>query len=574
MTVRELVVKLVLDSLGFRERVQDAQGELDTLGTVSKEATDKAARGMDKAADKADGLGDKARDAQDELDKLGTVSKETADKAARGMDKAADKADGLGDKAKEAGKSMQQAAERGKGGFGDLLGTLGKVAVALGGLAAIKTTVTGYVQAVTEIEKTSDMLGMSMEEWQGWAYAAKQAGLEAEDVRDRFMDLGDWMTDLNVNDAGPLKDFAEQTKTSFKDAKGATVSMEEGLMRLADTVGKMDRQQATSWLQQIGFDEKTTPLILKGRKAIEDYIKVGKEQALYTKRDAENARKMREAWQGVTYVYNAVSGAIMRALGPVFDWLAEKAGKVSGWVRENEDSLLVFITALAAVIARLLTPALWGMGKAALAAMGPFAPFIAVALALGAAFDELWAFASGGESTLEDLMKFFGMTDKQIEAVRQGVRDFIDALSDLWDFLTGKGGMPTWLDDMIPDWLKSVFSGGQQAAAAGIGGTGMSGPGSDEDDPMDAAIAASREVAARDRARRAAPSAIAAPAINYRAGDASRPAGNSVTNNRTFTTNVSQVTINTQATDAPGIARDFSGELQNQAAQADGAIGA
>ena len=52
-----------------------------------------------------------------------------------------------------------------------------------------------------------------------------------------------------------------------------------------------------------------------------------------------------------------------------------------------------------------------------------------------------------------------------------------------------------------------------------------------------------------------------------------RPAGGNVTNNRSVTTNVSQVTINTQATDVPGIARDFSGELQNQVAQADGANG-
>lgn len=526
MTVRELVVKLVLDSLGFRERVQDAQGELDKLGTASKEATDKAAKGMDKAADKADDLGGKAR---------------------------------------EAGKSMQQAAERGERGFDGLLGTLGKVAATLGGLAAIQSTVSGYVQAVAEIEKTSDMLGMSMEAWQGWAYAAKQAGLEAEDVRDRFMDLGDWMTDLNVNDAGPLKDFAEKTKTSFKTAKGATVSMEEGLMRLADTVGKMDRQQATSWLQQIGFDEKTTPLILKGRKAIEEYIKVGKEQALYTKRDAENARRMREAWQGVTYIYNAVSGAILRALGPAFDTLAEKAGKVSTWVRENEDSLLVLITTLAAAIAMKLTPALWGMGKAALAAMGPFAPFIAIALALGAAFDDLWAFVSGGDSALERIMRFFGMTNESIEAVRQTVRDLIDALADLWDFITGKGEMPGWLKGL-------QGAGGSQLLAQG----GYEGDVEDPDDPMAVATAASRRVAARDRARKAAPPAAAAapPVTNYRAGDAARPAGGNVTNNRSVTTNVSQVTINTQATDAPGIARDFSGELQNQTAQADGALGA
>lgn len=541
MTVRELVVKLVLDSLGFRERVQDAQGELDKLGTTSKEATDKAARGMDKAADKADDLGGKAR---------------------------------------EAGKSMQQAAERGERGFDGLLGTLGKVAATLGGLAAIQATVSGYVQAVTEIEKTSDMLGMSMEEWQGWAYAAKQAGLEAEDVRDRFMDLGDWMTDLNVNDAGPLKDFAEKTKTSFKDAKGATVSMEEGLMRLADTVGKMDRQQATSWLQQIGFDEKTTPLILKGRKAIEEYIKVGKEQALYTKRDAENARRMREAWQGVTYIYNAVSGAILRALGPAFDWLAEKAGKVSTWVRENEDSLLVLITALAAAIAVKLTPALWGMATAAAAALWPFAPLILGALALAEAFDDLWAFASGGNSILENLMRAFGATDKTVEEFRQTVRSAVGFVLDLWDALTGNEkdsqaalervkaqvkavadaisnfvrSIGQWVEDLLPQWIKDLLIGDSKPPASAGKASQSAGGGYDG---LDAAATGG-----------------VGPLMSYRAGDAARPAGGNVTNNRKAEFNVQNMTVVTNAQTGEGTGRELARGFENQTAQADGALGA
>ena len=125
----------------------------------------------------------------------------------------------------------------------------------------------------------------------------------------------------------------------------------------------------------------------------------------------------------------------------------------------------------------------------------------------------------------------------------------------------------------MPGWLKGLQgAGGSQLLAQG----GYEGDVEDPDDPMAVATAASRRVAARDRARKAAPPAAAAapPATSYRAGDAARPAGGNVTNNRSVTTNVSQVTINTQATDVPGIARDFSGELQNQTAQADGALGA
>ena len=540
MTVRELVVKLVLNALGFQQQVQDAQKGLDKLGTTAKQATETAARGMDTAADSARDLGTNAR---------------------------------------QAGTAVQQAGERGARGFDGLLGVLGKVGLALGGLAAVKGALSDYAQTVGEIEKTSDMLGMSMEAWQGWAYAAQQAGLEAEDVRDRLMDLGDWMLDLNVNDSGPLKDFAEKTKTSFKTATGATVSMEEGLMRLADAAQKMDRQQATSWLQQIGFDEKTTPLILKGRKAIEEYIKVGKEQALYSKRDVENARKMREAWQGMVRVYQAVSGGIVRALAPAFGVLARKLSGVARWVRENETSLIILLTALSTVLAVRLTPALWGMARAAVAAAAPFAPFIAVVLALGVALDELWAFASGGTSVLENLLRRFGMTDESIERLRGSVRAAIGFFRDLWTAITGDGAdsaaafarveeqiasvaravsnfvrsIGTWIDGLLPQWVKDLLAGDSKAP------------------PKGASPAAPSSSGDFDGLAAAASGGFGGP---FRAGDTARPSSGPVNNSRTVTTNINQITVQTQASDAEGIAGSIGDAMRNQTAQADGAFGA
>lgn len=539
MTVRELVVKLVLNALGFQQQVQDAQKGLDKLGTTAKQATETAARGMDTAADSARDLGTNAR---------------------------------------QAGTAVQQAGERGARGFDGLLGVLGKVGLALGGLAAVKGALSDYAQTVGEIEKTSTMLGMSMEAWQGWAYAAQQAGLEAEDVRDRLMDLGDWMLDLNVNDSGPLKDFAEKTQTSFKTATGATVSMEEGLMRLADAAQKMDRQQATSWLQQIGFDEKTTPLILKGRKAIEEYIKVGKEQALYSKRDVENARKMREAWQGLVRVYQAVSGGIVRALAPAFDVLARKLSGVARWVRENETSLIILLTALSTVLAVRLTPALWGMARAAAAAALPLLPYIAAIVALGVALDELWAFASGGTSVLENLLRRFGMTDESIERLRGSVRAAIGFFRDLWTAITGDGAdsaaafarveeqiasvaravsnfvrsIGTWIDGLLPQWVKDLLAGDSKAP------------------PKGASPAAPSSSGDFDGLAAAASGGFGGP---FRAGDTARPQSSNVTNNRSSSVNVQTVNVYSQAQTGEGTGRDFARGLENQVAQADGANG-
>lgn len=55
----------------------------------------------------------------------------------------------------------------------------------------------------------------------------------------------------------------------FTDAKGRAVSLEEGILRLADATGKMDRQKAVSLLAKTGFDEKSVNMLLQGRKGLE-----------------------------------------------------------------------------------------------------------------------------------------------------------------------------------------------------------------------------------------------------------------------------------------------------------------
>ena len=203
----------------------------------------------------------------------------------------------LGKAAQSAGKELEQAGNKGALSFERLKGTLTKVLGVIGGVAVIKSSIAQYYEQAQAIEKTSDALGMSIEDWQAWQRTAAAAGVDAEELSTRFMDLGDWMQDLILHDSGPLKDATKDLGVSFTDAKGKAVSFEEGLLRLSDATSKIDRQKATSILTQIGFDEKTIPLILKGRKGIEELLKVQKAQAIYSKQDIENAKKQREAQQ-------------------------------------------------------------------------------------------------------------------------------------------------------------------------------------------------------------------------------------------------------------------------------------
>lgn len=240
---------------------------------------------------------------------------------------------------------------------------------------------------------------------------------------------------------------------------------------------------------------------------------------------------------------------------------------------------MVFITALAAVIARLLTPALWGMAKAAAAALWPFAPLILGALALAEAFDDLWAFASGGNSILENLMRAFGATDKTVEEFRQTVRSAVGFVLDLWDALTGNGkdsqaalervkvqvkavadaisnfvrSIGQWVEDLLPQWIKDLLI-GDSKPPAGAGKASQSAGGGY--DGLDAAATGG-----------------VGPLMSYRAGDAARPAGGNVTNTRKAEFNVQNMTVVTNAQTGEGTGRELARGFENQVAQADGANG-
>ncbi len=406
----------------------------------------------------------------------------------------------LGKAAQSAGKELEQAGNKGALSFERLKGTLTKVLGVIGGVAVIKSSIAQYYEQAQAIEKTSDALGMSIEDWQAWQRTAAAAGVDAEELSTRFMDLGDWMQDLILHDSGPLKDATKDLGVSFTDAKGKAVSFEEGLLRLSDATSKIDRQKATSILTQIGFDEKTIPLILKGRKGIEELLKVQKAQAIYSKQDIENAKKQREAQQRLHDAWEALSSVFVSTVSPAITFLTNLLSELVGWVKENKQFVILFFTALAGVITTLMLPALTAMATAAWAAIAPFTPLIAIAGALALVIDDLITYIDGGESAFGSFWKMLGTGDEigaRFKAIWEGIKDtfsgilnllggiskligavfsggqlysFSDALNTIWGGLTQINdvfvSMLDWVGEKLnglPDWIKDWLGGDESS---------------------------------------------------------------------------------------------------------------
>lgn len=329
MAIREFVIRLVLDAMGFRQQVENAQRDLDNLGQAGERAAREAGAGLDD-------LSRAAAEAGNDLRNAGRQGHDAGERAAQGA---------------------QQATSAWEG-FGDVVA---KVGAFLGGAAMIGGAVSNYVTQASEIANMSEQMGVSIEQWQGWREAAREMGADVDDLGGRLQDVGDWAQEFALLGSGPMTDFAKATGESFKDATGKAVGWEEATLRIAGHLEKMgSTHEKQAWLTNIGFDEKQIGMFLEGRKKLEDLIRAKKENALYDKQDGERARYMLMVWNKLNEIWGRVSATVMRVVGPAFVKLGEWLKKVGDWVENNGDSVIAWVVALATVFAVGLGPAIWG----------------------------------------------------------------------------------------------------------------------------------------------------------------------------------------------------------------------
>lgn len=551
MTVRDFVIRLLLDRSQLRQCLADTRAELRDVGAVSSRAADTA----------RDALNDAARDGR-------RAGRDVADAA----DDAADALRREGNAGRNAGESIAGGAKEAADQTDRLKRSIGAAIAAAGGIAAVMA----YIGNTAALDRTAESLGLSVERLQMWQGAAQAAGGEAEEIADRFRDLNDYIVDATKFDSGPLKEIAAELGIGLTDAAGKARSAEEVMLDLAAAFERVGEQEAVGYGMQLSFDPATIGLLQQGRGELETLLNRQRELGILTRRDTEAATAARQAFvdaiKAVTYIVGST-------LTPVLEIVAEKLSALARWAVEHQDFLRIMFVVAAVAITGILLPALYSMAAAGLAAIAPFLPLIALVTALGLALDDLNAFIEGGNSAFGELLRWLGLTDQQIEAVRAafaGVKGYIGAVFDLFkalftldgdgviaaldkmlghvrDLQTAFGNLfariKGWLLNLLPDWARDLL---------GVGGPEGDGGNSAQIAPQQPEIPIAAATPGLLGAGMNAMNMLGAAYTGMTA-----PASQDNRKTVTSTTTVQNVNIQTQATDASGIARDFAGELSN-----------
>lgn len=372
----------------------------------------------------------------------------------------------------EASKLDTALTEKARNMSKNFLAPFRAVVAPLIGAMSLGTAVSQYTAAADAVGKLSDAIGVNMEDLQAWGEAAARAGGTVTDFQSTIQAFNQRLQATALVGKDETSTTLQAMGVAALDASGKARNAFEVLRDMAEAAGGIDKAEFKGLAEKLGIDRGTIMLLQQGRTSLDDLIKRQKELGVYTKEDAEIAAKFNDATADMMQVIKAASAGLMRVLVPAITWLTDKLTVVVGFIRDNSPFIISTLAVITGILAAKFIPALYEMGKAGLRAMAPFAPFIAVAIALGLVIDDLWAYIEGGDSVLSDLWSQFG-TGEEIS----------QALSDAWNFLKttavtlfailkpilkGIGQSITGLADILSGftkWLRAVFNGDLQAAA-------------------------------------------------------------------------------------------------------------
>lgn len=328
---------------------------------------------------------------------------------AKGYNKDADEAvkksekleKGLGGTEKQAVKTDKSIANFTTG--------LGKAVKGVAGFAAVIAAGTGLLKLADEARKANDELnflsknlGMSSGEVKAWQGAAAAMGGSAQGMAGDMKGLNSSMNDFAMTGESSMLPMFNTLGVSMVDAQGKVRGTNDVMLDLADSMSKMDREQAFLMGQKLGFDEGTINTLLQGRDAMQEMVDYHKQMYTSNKQELEASRKLSENQAKLGAHWDSMKLMMGNAIIPLLVKLSNVALRFFEFLQRHQKTVKTVFEGMAIFLGMLVVPLLGKALVAALLFMAPFAPFILTVGLLAAAFIGLYqdykTWAEGGKS--------------------------------------------------------------------------------------------------------------------------------------------------------------------------------
>lgn len=412
------------------------------------------------------------------LDTFYVLFKTNADDAARDIEKV----DRSSDRAEGALKKMDRAAASVGQSFVHAATAIAAPLLALASFDAVVSGVQLRARAILQLDQVASALNSSVSDVDAFTRAIKAAGGETEQGIDSLRKYAEQLnvaaSDANSSQRKTFKEWG----LVFTDVKGNALGAVDGIIALAESLEGVSRAEALARIKQLGIEDATTiDLLLKGRRAVEDRMRVEKEQGVVTKEQVRLSRDYQRELGQTANLLQSFGNRIVESVLPAITSMIGSFRRVLEWIESHRALVEGFFLGVAAVVTTVYLPAMVRAGIATLAATWPFLLIAGAVAAVGAAFalvyEDLQAWVNGQPSLIGELLGPWEDFYAKIKPILDGVREAWAVVSaamaeqgrDLWDAVQEVGGGIIDILQGLADFVNGVLTGDWKRAFGGLG---------------------------------------------------------------------------------------------------------
>lgn len=359
-----------------------------------------------------------------------------ASKAQTGMSEAEKGADTLKKKVDQADQSTNK--------LGGSFLTMAKYAVgalAAGfSFAALSNSVRAAADYADYLDESSEALGVNIEDLSAWSDAAKLTGGSAQSFIGTLGNLSSAMAQMDATGKSRLAPFFKELGINMMDASGKMKEPFSMLLEISDAFEGMSKQESLGFGKKMGLDTGTIMLLQQGRRSLEDLIKRQKELGVVSKEDGERAAKFKDQLDDTSHAFRSIAMTIGGIVLPPLTEFFQILEKLFTWVSKNKHEFQAFGIAagiVGGIILATYVPAMIAAAIATIAATWPLlllvAAFSAVAAALFVVIEDILAFTKGYDSLIGTVLDRNPALVAAFNSVVDVVKDVIKWISEAYD---------------------------------------------------------------------------------------------------------------------------------------------
>lgn len=348
-------------------------------------------------------------------------------------------------------RNLEQATDKAKDSFKEMA----KGALEFFGLMATAGAMVEFVKGQLEAEvaagRLAKTLNVDVEELEALEGAVKRVGGSVEGMDSSLKGLNSRLAMIAIH--GPRSKMALQIFAGLGISevalKGKDATQVMGL--LAEKMEHMSGAKAMALGERLGLDEGTVRLLQKGKEGMEALTAAVKKNVASAEQ-VEAAEKFEQTMLDIKGAFAAAGRQVLVSVMPALQAMGEAFAKVAVWVREHGPVVKAALIGIGVAFLAIGINALIMGAQAAFAwllALGPIDLIIiaiaAVAAGVAWVYLEFKKWTEGGQSMLSGFFSFFkgiweaigGTVMSVIGIMKDIIMSFFDVFIDYWNLVVG-----------------------------------------------------------------------------------------------------------------------------------------